>query len=255
MQRKRSKIESEQIHQKYHEETTSNLKIVKEHNFTYRLLIESLNKHLEFKDKEILDIGCGAGTLSLYMAHKGGKVVGLDISSKAIAECKRSANHLGLPNASFSKSYFPNTKLLMSKFDYIVFTEVIEHLENDKKAIKAISSLLKIDGILILSTPSVFAPLNKLGYTSEFDKRVGHIRRYTISQLHNLLKKNDFKIIKTKKTEGILRNFLFVNPYAGKLVRILNYSKTFSNLMTSLDNVSLKLFGESNYIIVARKKA
>ena len=249
--KKRTIKESERIHQSYHKKTTRSLKIIKENNFTYRLLIEQINRSFNIKGSKILDIGCGAGTLSFYLASKGALVTGVDISKKAVQECMNSSNILNLKHAKFIHSYFPTGFSSRTKYDYIVFTEVIEHLEDDESAIKKIAKLLEADGILLLSTPSITAPLYRLGLTRDFDVQVGHLRRYSLEQLRNLLKTNDFKIIREVKSEGILRNFLFINPHAGKLVRYIN--RFGSNIVTKIDNITLRLFGESNYIIVAKK--
>lgn len=239
-------------HEIYHQSTRSSSKIIKDNNFTYRHLISVINKFLHKDKKDILDIGCGAGSISFYLASKGYNVTGIDISQNAISSCRDSAKKMKLKNTKFIQGIFPDEININRKFDAVIFTEVIEHLENDASALSKINELLIPNGILILSTPSINAPLHKLGLTKKFDKEVGHLRRYSMPQLKTLLKKNNFKISKTVRTEGILRNFLFVNPYTGKLVRYVNFFA--SDFVTFLDNISLKLFGESNYIIVARKK-
>ncbi len=244
-------MSSKRIHERYHRKTHQQPRIVSESNFTYRLLINKLNKHIR-ENVSVLDIGCGAGSLSFYLASKKNYVLGLDISEKAIRKCRESAKMMGLSNVDFVQSEFPKFNST-KKFDAVIFTEVIEHLPSDKLALRKINSLLKNGGILILSTPSVNAPLHKLGATRKFDKEVGHLRRYNLRLLRKLIKDAGFRILETKKTEGIFRNFLFVNPYAGKFVRFLNYSRVLSDIATFLDNLSLKFFGESNYIIVAKK--
>jgi len=240
------------IHEAYHSKTSKQTKTIKDDNFTYRILLTVINKNLKGKNKRILDIGCGAGTLSFYLANKGHDVLGIDISQKAISECLNSKKVLGLKNLRFQQIDFPNN-YPKEKFDEVLFTEVIEHLEDDKKALNAIYRVLRPNGLMILSTPSNKAPLYQLGLVEEFDRKVGHLRRYELNQLKNLVVDAGFKITETRKTEGLLRNFLFVNPYAGKLVRFLNFSGFLSYFVTQLDNIALKLFGESNYIIVAKK--
>jgi len=248
-----SLTKAKSIHEKYHNSTKKQLKIIKLKNFTYRLVLGYLDKYIgDESKKRVLDIGCGAGSISFYLASKGHSVTGIDISIKAIEECRQSAKQLKLKNVVFKQSYFPEDFKLGKKYDAVVFTEVIEHLEKDDLALNNINQLLKGGGFLILSTPSLNAPLHRLGLTNKFDKEVGHLRRYTFSQLKELLRKNNFKLVESKETEGIVRNFLFVNPYAGKLVRYVNFFA--SDLVTFIDNISLKLFGNSNFIIVARKK-
>lgn len=242
--RNKSKI----IHERYHSKTRKSYKVISENNFTYRLLLETINKSVK-KNATVLDIGCGAGAISLYMASKGHQVTGIDISEKAIKTCKDSAKFLDL-KTKFLTVYFPQEKI-RDHFDTIIFTEVIEHLEDDRKALMQIHEMLNKNGLLILSTPSESAPLHKLGLTNSFDKEVGHLRRYSLKKLTKLLEETGFKIKKTRKTEGIIRNFLFVNPIAGKFIRLIKFF--ISDWVTTLDNISLGLFGESNYIIVAKK--
>jgi hypothetical protein len=132
-----------------------------------------------------------------------------------------------------------------------LFTEVIEHLPDDNMALKSIYKLLKPNGTLFLSTPSSNAPMHKLGLAKEFDKKVGHLRRYSKKEITSLIKKNNFKILEVVENEGVIRNFFFLNDHAGKLIR---YFKFFiADIITFIDNLSIKLFGESNYFIIAKK--
>lgn len=239
------------IHEKYHKKTQKQLRTISPNNFTYRILLPQIEKYLNKKTTSILDIGCGAGTLCLYLANKQYQTLGVDISQKAINQCQMSARALGLQKkARFVSGNFL-TKKFFQKFDLVIFTEVIEHLENDKLALKKIHSLLNKNGVLILSTPSQNAPLYKLGLLKKFDREVGHLRRYKMEELTQIIKDQGFKIVDTNKSEGIVRNFLFTNPIAGKSVRIIN--KFGGSFVTFIDNISFKLFGESQLFIVAKK--
>lgn len=233
----------------FHNTTSIQIKVIKNNNFTYRILLEIINYYLK-SPKNILDIGCGAGALGLYLANNGNTVLGIDISQKAVESANESAKYLGFKKAKFQKMNFPN-KVPNKKFDMILFTEVIEHLENDDLALKKIYNLLKPEGIVIISTPSKNAPLHKLGLAKEFDKKVGHLRRYTLEELIKKANKYEFKILETKKVEGIIRNFLFLNPIAGKFIRFIKFF--LSDWVTFIDNISLKLFGESNIILILQK--
>ncbi len=234
---------------RFHKSTSIQTKLITENNFTYRILIGVINRFLD-GSKKILDIGCGAGTLGLYYANKGNTVLGIDISQKAVDSANESAEFMALKNARFERMDFPND-VPKEKFDFIIFTEVIEHLENDDLALKKIYGLLRTGGIVVMSTPSKNAPLHKLGLAKGFDKKVGHLRRYTVENLSAKAKHYGFEMIETKKTEGIVRNFLFINPVAGKLVRFVKFS--LSDWVTYVDDISLKIFGESNIFLVLQK--
>lgn len=238
-------------YEKFHKSTVSHSRIVSKNNFTYRIIFETLNKFLD-SPRSILDIGCGSGTVAIYLANKGNKVLGVDVSRNAIKACRESTKILGFNNKNikFEVMSFPE-KTITRRFDLIVCSEVIEHLENDNLALKRMFFLLKKNGIAFISTPSKNAPLYRLGIASSFDNRVGHLRRYSLEELSNKCKVCGFEIIETKKIEGLLRNFLFLNPTAGKLVRFMKFF--ISDLVTFIDNLLIPLFGESNIIIVVKK--
>ncbi len=237
------------VHDKYHKDTHQQYKIISKNNFTYRIIISTLTPYLKEKMK-ILDIGCGAGTLDFYLANRGYDITGIDISEKAISECKKTAKNLNLKNVKFITEDFPNANI-KGKYDLIIFTEVIEHLDDDCKALKVLHKALKPGGILYLSTPSKNAPLHRLGLTKDFDKRVGHLRRYSKEEITSLLDENNFKVIKFYEKEGIIRNSLYVNKYLGKTIRFLKGPLSHSAYL--IDNFSAKIFGSSNMIIIIKK--
>ncbi len=244
------KLGRRKTHEVFHQSTQVQKKVINEKNFTYRIIFSVLNKYLIEKGK-ILDIGCGAGSISLNLATRGYNVFGIDISQNAVDSCKASSNFLGLKNISFERMDFPYN-IPNGKFDFIICSEVLEHLKDDDVALKKIYSLLNKNGIAIISTPSKNAPLHRLGMAKEFDDRVGHLRRYTLEELVGMCKKNNFSILETRKTEGALRNFLFLNPIAGKSIRFIKFFV--SDIISFFDEISLRLFGESQIFVVIQKR-
>ena len=53
------------------------------------------------KSETVLDMYCGAGTISLYLARCAGKVIGAEIIPEAIENAKRNAENNGIENAQF----------------------------------------------------------------------------------------------------------------------------------------------------------
>lgn len=233
----------------FHKNTIPQRRILKKNNFTYRIILDVVNKYIKIKDS-ILDIGCGAGSVALYLASKGYRVHGIDISIKAIQACIESARLLNLKNVSFEPIDFTK-KLPNKKFNLIICTEVLEHLEDDRRVLSKIFSILKSGGIAIISTPSKNAPLFRIGYARKFDEKVGHLRRYSMDELVSKCKEQGFMILEMRKAEGIIRNFLFINSVAGKFVRFIKFFV--SDLVTIIDNISIHVFGESNIFIVIKK--
>ena len=74
-----------------------------------------------------------------------------------------------------------------------------------------------------------------------------------MEELTGLLRDAGLKIIETRKTEGIFRNFLFYNRLGRLPLRLANRFWIVSDVFTFIDNITLKLFGESQLIVVAQK--
>jgi SAM-dependent methyltransferase len=237
------------IHEKFHEKTKVQIHLIKKNNFTYRKILELSERYIN-KKTEVLDIGCGAGTICFYLANKVKKITGVDISERAINTCKKSSTVLHIKNVEFRTMNFP-VELPSGRYDLIILSEVIEHIENDDIAIKNIAKLLRRNGIVLITTPSKNAPLYRMGLLHKFDKSVGHLRRYNMDEIQRICRRNGLKVIYAEKTEGILRNFLYTNPIAGKSIKFIKFF--LSDIITWIDNKTIKIFGESNLYILAQK--
>ena len=240
------------FYNKFHGGIKLKKRLIKKSNFTYRNLLRLVTKYTK-GSKNALDIGCGTGTISLYLANKKMYVVGVDISINAISQAKKNAKFLQLDSKTkFYQLDFPK-KIPGGKFDLIICSEVLEHLDNDQVAVQQIHKLLKNrDSRAIISVPSLNAPLYKMGFLRDFDKRVGHLRRYSPNSLAELFRKHGFRVLNSEKTEGILRNLLFTNGIFGVFVKFLR--GPLADGFTFLDKLTIKLFGESQLFIVVAKK-
>ena len=240
------------LYDKFHSGRKLQKWVILKNDFTYRNLLYFLEKYGGDRVK-ILDIGCGVGTIDFYLAKHGRNVTGIDISQNSILVAKKNALHFRLnKKIAFKVLEFPN-KIPNGRFDIVICSEVLEHLKNDKMAVKKIQTLLLADGLLIASSPSQNAPLFKWGFLKKFDKEVGHLRRYTEKKFISLFESAGFRILETKRTEGILRNFLFTNPIGGLSLRILK-RWPFSAIISFLDDLTIPILGESNIYIVAQKQ-
>ena len=243
-------MDRKKIHEDYHSIIKPQKRVISENNFTYRVALSLLKKY--FKDtKSILDIGCGVGTVDFFLAIQKKEVFGIDISKRAISAAKENAKLFRLENKIHYKVIDFPRQTIVGRYDGVVISEVLEHLDSDRNAVKKVYKLLKNNGVVLASSPSKDAPLFRLGLLGSFDRKVGHLRRYSEYEFRYLFESNNFRLIKLIKTEGILRNFLFTNHTAGKLIRFIQ--GPISDLITIVDNLTIPLFGESNYYIVAEK--
>ena len=109
------------------------------------------SKFLEWKNKlkktdSFLDVGCWSGATVLEL-DKVCDAYGADFNEKTLMLANEKIKNK-LVHCDITKN-----KPFDKKFDWILLSEVIEHISEEKKAIINISNSLKIGGKLILTTP------------------------------------------------------------------------------------------------------
>lgn len=104
----------------------------------------------DMHDKRILDIGCGPGVQ--FLAHvPRNEFHGVDISATALADAERNGllpHQLAVGDEPLP---FPD-----EYFDYVVCTDIFEHLFDPLVALVEARRVLKNDGVLIASVPNHF---------------------------------------------------------------------------------------------------
>lgn len=157
--------------------------------------------------EKIIDLGCGTGYY-LYLLNSLPlklKLTGFDYDKKSLDEAKQT---LSGDDINFVAGDLHKMPFEKNSFDKAIISEVLEHLEDDRKALKEIYRILKKEGTLVISVPSInypflWDPLNwllqrifnthlKTGFFSGIWN--GHIRLYKLEDLKNKLKKAGFKV-------------------------------------------------------------
>jgi len=228
-------------------------KIIFPESFTYRTILKYLPEYKK-RGENVLDAGCGEGNISFYLANKNKKVTAIDISQKTILECKEKAQKLQLIQSPVFKQGNIEKQKFNNKFDLIICVEVIEHVKKPILMLKNLQKHLKPGGLLFLTTPSKDAPLFKIGIIKKYDQEIGHLRRYTPQELKKILKSLKFQIVKTRETEGILKNFLFFNKINVPILKFINKLAIMATIVNAVDDFMLKIFGASQIIIIAKKQ-
>ncbi len=97
----------------------------------------------EFRNKRVLDAGCGMGGHIRFVAKYAKEVVGIDEADGAVTKAKRLTKDL--PNVEIIKADI-NTVNFKKKFDNIYCAGVLPHLENPKKGFDNLVKQLKKGG-------------------------------------------------------------------------------------------------------------
>ena len=115
------------------------------------------------KGKKILDIGCGNGALSFYLARKGAKVIGIDLSPNFIEVCQKAAESSNL-DLEFKSMNAQIPDFEDDLFDIVVGSRVIHHLPNIELFFKECKRILKKKGFIVFIEPlkkNVIVELNR----------------------------------------------------------------------------------------------
>jgi len=143
-----------------------------------RKIILNILKKIKFSS--LLDVGCAQPYLFEALSNSGINLYGCDISNQII-----SLNKTRFPNAKFevvdiSKGIFSNN----AKFDMVVSSEVLEHINDWKAAIKNLSAMSY--NYLLITVPS--------GRIYPIDTIVGHYQHFEIQELSHEIKRHGFDI-------------------------------------------------------------
>ena len=133
-------------------------------------------------DARMLEIGCGNGSVLAYLKQNGVNIEGGDIFLEGLRFCQQRAGSEGLYHIDILSLPFRN------EFEIIGLFDVLEHIDDDEKALSEIHQALKPGGNLILTVPA-----HKFLW-SYFDVQSHHERRYNKKELVAKLERNGFII-------------------------------------------------------------
>ena len=149
--------------------------------FIRREIYSFLEVNSNFLNGKLLDFGCGSKPYEKLFKNSN-NYVGVEVSgNKKNLKSDIYYNGISLP-------FEDNT------FDSILCTEVFEHVEQLDHVIIELYRVLKPGGRMIVTTPFMC-----IEHEMPYD-----FRRFTFNGLINLMKKNNFKILKSQK---LLNNF------------------------------------------------
>lgn len=153
-------------------------------------LIVNLVKEIK-SEGLILDAGCGDGSLSLALAKYGFKVKAFDSAEGCATMLGNKARNAHLSEyIDCRQGDVREIRFLSDTFDIIVCGEVLEHVHDDRKAVREFNRVLKTGGICVVTVPV------HPGFWDISDVFAGHVRRYTKQGLFGLFRDNGFEIDK-----------------------------------------------------------
>jgi ubiquinone/menaquinone biosynthesis C-methylase UbiE len=102
--------------------------------------------------QELLDVGCGPGTITLDLAQRvaPGRAVGIDLSSDVIAMARQNQESAGATNATFDVGSAYDLNFADSSFDVVYAHQVLQHLHDPVAALQEMRRVLRVGGLLAI---------------------------------------------------------------------------------------------------------
>lgn len=102
--------------------------------------------------RRIVEFGCGTGWLSLFLAERGYRVIGVDISPDAVRHANAARDSRGLAAAEFVAGDY-ESYAADGSFDYAIFHDSLHHAESEEAALRCAYAALAKNGAVIALEP------------------------------------------------------------------------------------------------------
>jgi 2-polyprenyl-6-hydroxyphenyl methylase/3-demethylubiquinone-9 3-methyltransferase len=101
--------------------------------------------------RRVLDVGCGGGVLAEPLARLGGCVTGIDLVRSSLEVARQHAlnEHLAI---DYRLQSAEDVAAAGERFDLVVASEVLEHVENQEDFVATLARLTNPGGLLVVTT-------------------------------------------------------------------------------------------------------
>jgi 2-polyprenyl-3-methyl-5-hydroxy-6-metoxy-1,4-benzoquinol methylase len=105
----------------------------------------------------ILDLGCGTGQMSLYLARADRVVVGADLTRTSLQLGAAAARRFRIDRVQFVETDLQQPGLRRGSFDVVYSSGVLHHTPNPRAAFARIAQLARPGGMIVLGLYNAFA--------------------------------------------------------------------------------------------------
>jgi 2-polyprenyl-6-hydroxyphenyl methylase/3-demethylubiquinone-9 3-methyltransferase len=114
--------------------------------------MQYIERAVNLKAAQVLDVGCGGGILSESMARAGAQVLGVDLSRPVLDVAELHALESKVPVEYRAVSAEELAQERPASFDLVTCMEMLEHVPDPAATVQALASLAKHGGDVIVST-------------------------------------------------------------------------------------------------------
>jgi SAM-dependent methyltransferase len=107
----------------------------------------------------VVEIGCGTGQMSLYLASADRVVIGADLTRGSLLLGAAAARRFGLDRVQFVETDLHRPGLRAGSFDVVLSSGVLHHTPDPRAAFARIAQLARPGGMIVLGLYNAFARL------------------------------------------------------------------------------------------------
>jgi SAM-dependent methyltransferase len=203
---------------------------------------------------QVLVDGCGVGSYLSRLGEQAKLAVGLDIELERAKEARQKSPAVTCGNGE-QLPFSPD------QFDLVLSHEVIEHVGDDRAAMREIFRVLKPGGRLVLFCPNRGYPFETHGiyWHGKYhfgniplvnylprrirDRLAPHVKVYGISDLNGLLNGLPTRMIDRRIVFGAYDNIIERHPRIGKILRAV---------LQALEKTPFRFFGLSHFWVIEK---
>jgi SAM-dependent methyltransferase len=108
-------------------------------------------------EARILEIGCGTGQMSLYLARAGRQVIGADLTRASLQLGAAAAMRFGVQGVQFVETDLHRPGLRAGAFDVVYCSGVLHHTPDPRRAFAHLLPLVRPGGMLVIGLYNAFA--------------------------------------------------------------------------------------------------
>ena len=116
------------------------------------LRLDYIAQRTNLEKAKVLDVGCGGGLLAEGMARHGASVTGIDRSPKALSVASVHAEQSGVAVDYQENDAETWAEMHQEPYDVVTCLEVLEHVPDVERAVRACADMLKPGGMFFFAT-------------------------------------------------------------------------------------------------------
>lgn len=122
-------------------------------------ILQIHTKKKNFRNFNILDIGCSSGVITNHIAKYSDMTIGLDVDKKAIEKAQKTYRR---KNLSFKVASGTSLLYKNKSFDIVICNQVYSYASNPKKMLREIYRVLKDGGLCLFTGDNLLYPIESL---------------------------------------------------------------------------------------------